>query len=171
MFRWWSPPSSSGNSPCKLTHRCWDCVPCYALTAKYTSRQTNSISNGSFLCSCLPWIAIFDVHVNMLGGSCLALHNLLYQMAALVLSSLSLVPQLKMTSLVVLFCCRSRDTAVGMVPMLNALRPLNRGWIPGRGKRPFSSSGLLRVDQILATRPRVQSVAVVTFHEVKRRTH
>jgi len=100
----------------------------------------------------------------MLRGNCLALHTLLHQMEALVLSSLSLVPHLKMTCLV-LFCCVSRDTAICMVPTFSALRPLNRGWIPGRGKRSSSSSGLL--DQILANRPRVQSAAVVTFHEVK----
>jgi hypothetical protein len=75
----------------------------------------------------------------------------------------------EITSLVVLFCCRSCDTAVGMVSQLSALQPLNRGWIPGMDKRSFSSPG--RLDQILANRPRVQSVAVVSFRAVKWRAH
>jgi hypothetical protein len=137
-------------------------VPCYALTAKCASHQTNSISSSGFPYSNVPWIVIFDVHVNKLRSSCLAL-TLLCQTAALVLSSLSLVSRLKITSLVVLFCCRSRDTAVGVESRLSALQPLNRGWIPGMGKISFSPPG--RLDQILANRPRVQSVAV------KWRTH
>jgi hypothetical protein len=68
---------------------------------------------------------------------CLSIPN-----GGLFLSSLSFVAHLKITCLVVLFCCRNRDPTVGMVPTLSALRPLNRGWIPGGVKRSFSSSNL-----------------------------
>lgn len=96
------------------------CTPCIfiELLSKNCSNNKHCImistSCGSFLCSDVPWIIIFDVDV-CLGARCLAVHTSLYQMAALVLSSLSLVFLYKLT---IVACWRSTSFTLFFTPCI-----------------------------------------------------